>query len=201
MFHLIQKYFNIILKRHVLNSIEAYADFICNLDQEFFYVQKSHFLKKLESLGWQKIGSGAYSVVLITPCKKYVLRIGIAGDKGYTSNAYNAICDPENPHYCNIYMLFFGLNSKFSFTFMEQLKPLNSAPLKFQELHQSSVQTLLAIHRNGNPSLLDIHPEPLQKTLMQIACTAYDNSVSLDLHTGNVMVRNNRDLVFTDPLN
>lgn len=181
-------------------EIEEYTNLILQL-QSMGYIRRKDLDKKLKELSWTYVSYGRYSVVYLTPCKQYILRIGKLGDNAYTSHAYNAIRYFNNPYYCNIYALVFGLQSKLSFTFMERLEKID----EYDSLHEpynrlSKVVSKMscgkhALHKTNGKDKLDL-------ALSNIAQLLIIQKFGFDLypHFGNAMARNGRELVLTDPL-
>lgn len=175
-------------------TIEEYKNLILQLENSG-YTTQGHLKNKLTELNWQYISYGSFSYVYLTPCKQFILRVGSSRDSAYPLQAYQAMCHVNNPYYCNVYALVFGFKSKRTFTFMEPLDKIHRHK-HLSDIYDKSIRNInltnTSASKNTDESELDI-------VLSNIKQFAQKHQLTLDLHSGNVMVRNGKDIVFTDP--
>lgn len=174
--------------------IEKYKNLILQLENSG-YTTQGRLKKKLTELNWQHVTYGTFSYVYLTPCKQFILRVGSSTDNAYPLQAYHAICHVNNPYYCNVYALVFGLKSKRTFTFMEPLDKIHRHK-HLSDIYDKSIRN---IWRMKTAQCTNDKETGLDAALSDIKAFAKQNQLKLDLHSGNVMVRNGKDIVFTDP--
>ena len=159
------------------------------------------FIHALERKGFKKLGQGAFSVVLAKPDSKRVIKvtrrieddgwidyIKWADKKGYTGSFAPKVYS---------YKYIKGRERDFAISSMERMKSSlgsvgyqHDATVLWDLIHKATNDNQLATRLlNIAVPGLDQFNKDLRKTFG-----------ALDLHSGNLMVRENGSLVFTDPV-
>lgn len=157
------------------------------------------FIARLEAKGWTTLGSGAFSTVLAKGESKKVIKVIRRQDgwiqyiKWANDNGYAGTFAPKVYSYKQVK----GKDHDFAIASMERL-PSTLGRLKYS--HDAHVvESLLHPAANDNQlarTLLDLAVPGLREFNQKLR----DKFSGLDLHGGNFMVRDNGELVFTDPV-
>jgi hypothetical protein len=174
----------------------------------YFKIDADNLLrKKLSKYGWKFLNTGVFSQVFVNPNKNFVLKINSNPDIGYAS--YVALIKHyKNPHFpiiSDMKKIIIG-DANFKKTYyiylIEKLYPYKNYENNkiFNAVSENSKLPLSQIFKKEKiPPILLSHPK-LVKALQIIG--NYDDTndiIYLDLHTGNIMQRNDGTIVITDP--
>ena len=88
------------------------------------YADKDMMQEQFEKLGWKVLGSGVFSMVLVNPSKKYVLKVNIQPDPGYQKYVDLILKHPNKyfPQISDMKLLNIQ-DSKYYVYLIEKLKP------------------------------------------------------------------------------
>jgi hypothetical protein len=166
---------------------------------------------KLKKLGWTFLDAGYYSSVYSNPKKPYILKVNGKIDSAYAQ--YVALIKKyKNPHFPKISDLKLMEIDGFRY-YIYLIEKLNSVPGKKDKIVRALENIMYAPRhsfayycRNNDIPEETIYLFQQQPELIN-ACKIIgkfrDNSknpyVSLDMHGGNIMQRNDGTLIITDP--
>jgi hypothetical protein len=155
----------------------------------------------LKKYGWTYTTQGLYSSVYVNPNKNYVLKLNKHPDPGYAKYV-TLIKNYKNPHFPIISDLKqININNKIYYVYLiEKLKQYsdNNVVKAIKYVSTFPSLPLREIYREEEiPTILLTHPK-LEKAL-RIVGRNLGPRMSLDLHSGNIMQRNDGTIVITDP--
>ena len=164
---------------------------------------------KLETLGWNPIGMGAYARVFSHPKKKYVIKITSSQDDGYIEYV-DLIKQHPNEHFpviSDLKSMKVG-NYVYSIYLIEKLSTLrNIDSYNYASDVTEACYTVASWPSSDLKSLFDRdvpkifieHPDLVEA--LKLLGHEIDNhyNICLDLHAGNIMQRANGTIVITDP--
>ncbi|VVC05190.1 Uncharacterised protein [uncultured archaeon] len=176
----------------------------------------------LAKLGWKRAGHGGYSNVFENPSKNYILKVNYYPDSAFAWFALLTRKFP-NPHFPKIgNMKYFHLKGKINHYHVYLIEKLHQIPSTYTWYAEYTVFKMITLAAKDSDSkeleeaLEDAKDtshvkggtiyEYLQKNpkfldaLRIIGICASRNKFSIDLHTENIMARNDGTFVLTDPL-
>lgn len=198
-----------------IQNIEATIARLKNLSVHDFTI--THIHNMLCQLGWQVLSEdGVFSTVLLSPCKKGVIRLGADQDglllDNYPLHVQNCLNHPENPFFQNIY--WHTLHPEYernhpvkslNITLMEKLEPLDASnPMLIEEYFIKDMLKNFYEYVDGTsyltflPFVPSFHLTQALNAIRQVEES--HERVLYDISNDNLMLRAGNQLVITDPL-
>ncbi|PPR12395.1 MAG: hypothetical protein CFH43_01152 [Proteobacteria bacterium] len=194
-------------KKHIEATIQSLTQLILNhpinkdVDERLFYA------------GWKPInGTGVFSAIFKSPCKRFVLRLGHDDDEtlkdSYPYHATNCIFNPKNPYYQKVYWHVFHIEHEagkmhktLTITLMEPLKRVNLSETAVRDMQ--TVCRALVNKYEYNPYAgkpIVFKNKNMEKAVSHIQSTKEKYDLLYDTSKCNFMLRGKHQLVILDPL-
>jgi hypothetical protein len=174
-------------------------------------IARDEFIKKMNSLGWKKIGTGAYSTIYQNPNKNYVMKVTDEPDSGFDKfvgliHKYPNLHFPIVSDRKNFTMKADVFTATYSIYLIEKLYPVPiNISLKYAKAIRSVIMSaekpnekidLNILFQNRPPKFLLENPSLVQ-ALEIIGWNGSEEE--LDIKADNLMKRKDGTLVITDP--
>lgn len=150
----------------------------------------------------ERLGSGSYATVYSKPKSNTVIKVGSDNEDGWIRYAAELVKNKKkfakNPYLPKIKSLKFYYNEKKDFFFyvakIEKLKDLDTATDRAYDV------TKVLEHMMDNCGISARNMLPIDDKLKEAMNFILSLGLDTDIHSGNVMIRGKKQLVFTDPV-